>query len=65
MKDGDIMKIDETKFFKNGELKDDKIIAALRQVADDYENGEIIEVKNTLIEIVYAIIDFEESEERR
>lgn len=48
------------KFYKNGELKDKKIVAALRQAADDYENGEILEVKGVLIDIINAITDFEQ-----
>ena len=48
-----------SKFFKKGELQDKKIAAALRQAADDYENGEIIETKDVLIEIINAITDFE------
>ena len=53
------------KFYKNGELKDKKIVAALRQAADDYENGEILEVKGVLIDIINAITDFEADEEAR
>lgn len=47
------------RFFKKGELQDKQIIAALHQAAEDYENGEIIEVKDVLIEIINAITDFE------
>lgn len=54
-----------SKFFKNGELQDKKIVAALHQAAEDYENGEIVEVKDTLVEIINAITDFEDAEERR
>lgn len=46
------------RFFKNGELEDEKIIAALRKAADDYENGEIVEVRNLLMEIVDNIDRF-------
>ena len=52
-----------SKFFKKGELKDKKIVAALHQAAEDYENGEIIEVKDVLIEIINAITDFEQDQE--
>lgn len=51
------------KFFKKGKLQDKKIVAALHQAAEDYENGEIIEVKDVLIEIINAITDFENSED--
>lgn len=52
------------KFFKNGELKDKKIVAALHKAAEDYENGEIAEVKDVLIDIINAITEFEDAEER-
>lgn len=47
------------KFYKNGKLNDEEIVAALAKAADDYENGEIIEVKDVLIDIVIAITRFE------
>lgn len=50
-------------FFRNGELKDRKIIEALHRAAEDYENGEIVEVKDVLIEIINAITDFENEQE--
>lgn len=53
-----------SKFFKKGELQDKKIAAALRQAADDYENGEILEVKNVLIDIINAITEFEQEYEK-
>lgn len=51
------------KFYKKGELQDKKIVAALKQAAEDYENGEIIEVKGVLIDIINAITDFEQDYE--
>ena len=48
-----------SKFFRKGELQDQKIVAALHQAAEDYENGAIIEAKDVLIEIINAITDFE------
>lgn len=51
-----------TKFFEKGNLQDKQIIAALHQAAEDYENGEIIEVKDMLIEIINAITDFEQNQ---
>lgn len=53
------------RFYKNGKLKDKQIVAALRQAADDYDNGEIIEVKGVLIDIINAITEFEDNEERK
>ena len=47
------------KFFNKGNLQDKKIVEALHKAAEDYENGEIIEVKDVLIEIINAITDFE------
>ena len=47
------------KFFAKGELKDDKIITALKRAANDYENGEIAEVHDLLLEIAAAIEEWE------
>ena len=46
------------KFIKNGELDDTKIAIALRKAADDYGNGELIEVRDTLLEIIDANDEF-------
>lgn len=46
-------------FIKNGQLKDEKIVAALRQAADDFENGEIAEVRDLLQDIINAIDEFD------
>ena len=51
----------ESKFYKNGELKDDKIVKALKQAAEDYENGEIAEVRDLLVDIVSAINEWEDN----
>lgn len=45
----------EMRFFKDGELKDKEIVKALQQAAVDYDNGEIVEVRDLLVEIVQAI----------
>lgn len=50
------------KFLKNGHLEDKKIEAALRKAADDYVNGELIEVRDLLLEIINAIDEFADSE---
>ena len=50
----------ENQFYKNGELKDKKIVAALKKAADGYENGEIAETRDILVEIVQAIQEWEE-----
>lgn len=54
---------DSGKLYKNGNLEDKKIEAALRKAADDYENGELIEVRDLLLEIINAIDEFTKSEE--
>ena len=51
------------RFFKNGKLEDKKIQTALRKAADDYENGELIEVRDLLLEIINAIDEYAEIEE--
>ena len=43
------------RFLKDGELKDEGIIKALKDAADDYEDGAISEVRDLLVEIVHAI----------
>lgn len=45
----------DMKFLKNGELQDDEIAEALRESAEDYEDGMISEVRDLLVEIVQAI----------
>jgi hypothetical protein len=37
------------------ELDDEKIVEALTQAAEDYENGELVEVRDLLKEIIDAI----------
>lgn len=44
---------------KNGELKDKKIVAAIKQAADMYENGELVECADQLREIVEVIDMFD------
>lgn len=53
------------RFIKRGELEDERIINALNTAARDYENGELIEVRDLLLEIVAAIDEFTELEDRR
>lgn len=50
------------RFFNKGKLKDKKIVAALSQAAKDYDNGEIAEVRELLLEIVIAIDEWEKAE---
>lgn len=55
------------RFFKNGKLKDKEIESALREAANDYANGEIWEVKETLEAIIRAVeewVEYEYWEER-
>lgn len=49
----------EMRFFKNGQLKDKEIVKALQQAAVDYDNGEIAEVRDLLVNIVQAIDEFD------
>ena len=53
------------KFFKKGELQDLAIIDTLHQAAFDWENGEIAEVKDTLLDIISAIREFERRVEKQ
>ena len=52
----------ESKFYKNGELQDKKIVKALKKAAEDYENGEIAEVQELLLEISAVIYKWEATE---
>lgn len=47
------------RFIGRGGLKDKQIIKALHKVAEDYENGEVAEVRDTLADIVRAIDEFD------
>lgn len=47
------------RYYKNGELKDNEIIASLKKAAEDYENGEISEVKDVIADIWNAISEWE------
>lgn len=49
----------EMRFFKNGQLKDKEIVKALQQAAVDYDNGEIAEVRDLLVDIVQVIDEFD------
>lgn len=48
------------RFFVRGELNDERIVAALKRSARDYDNGDIAEVRDLLLEIVAAIDAWEE-----
>lgn len=45
----------QNNFFVDGELLDCRIMKALKKAVTDYENGEIAEVRDLLMEIVDAI----------
>ena len=49
------------RFLANGQLKDEKIVTTLKLAARDYQNGEIAEVRDTLLEIVAAVDEWEDS----
>lgn len=50
------------KYIKNGELQDKKIVDSIYMAAKEYENGEISETRDRLLEIITAIDDKEEQE---
>ena len=62
---GDLKEGCRMRFFKKGELLDQKIIDTLHQAAFDWENGEIAEVKDTLLDILAAIREFERKVEKQ
>lgn len=48
------------KYLNNdGTLKDKEVVADIRKAADMYENGELIETRDMLLEIINAIDDFD------
>lgn len=49
-------------FYAAGVLDDHGIAAALRKAADDFENGEIVEVHDRLVEITEAIEEWEDAQ---
>ena len=49
-----------SKYLNNdGTLKDREVVANIRKAADMYENGELIETRDMLLEIINAIDDFD------
>lgn len=53
------------KFYSKGELKDKKILEVLKKLPEQYENGEIAEVRDVMEEIVFAIDEFENDYENK
>jgi len=49
-----------SEYYNGAELSDEKIVKAIRQAANDYEDGAILEAKETLMVIIEAIDDFED-----
>lgn len=52
------------RFYKDGMLRDTEIALALVNAATEYENGELLEVRDTLADIVSAIDMFSDKEDR-
>ena len=50
-------------FYSHGKLKDKHIVRALREAADGYEDGAIVEVKEVLAQIYDAITEWEMDQE--
>ena len=55
----------KNKFYSKGELKDKKILEVLKKLPEQYENGEIAEVRNIMEEIIIAIDEFESEYENK
>ena len=58
------MKI-ETIFYKNGALRDKEILESINEAYMLYQQGAIIDVRDIMNEIVYAIDLFIEEEEKK
>ncbi len=50
------------KYIKKGELQDEKVISSLYLAIKEYENGELFEVRDRLLEIVGAIDEWSEND---
>ncbi len=50
-------------FYSHGNLKDKHIVRTLREAADWYEDGAIVEVKEVLAQIYDAITEWEIDQE--
>lgn len=48
-----------------GELQDERITASIYAAKQEYENGEIIEARDRLLEIVAALDEFIDTESER
>lgn len=48
---------------RNGELQDRRIVNAIRRAADVYEDGEIIDAADMLLEVINAIDEWIHKEE--
>ena len=46
-------------------LKDKEIVVAIKQAAEDYENGAIIDARDTLEEIINSIDAFDNDQQRK
>ncbi len=51
------------RYIKNGELQDERILASLEAAKKEYKDGEIIEARDRLLEIIAAIDEFETESE--
>lgn len=47
-----------TKLFENGSLNDEAVLSSIDRARKDYEDGAIIEARDTLLEVVNAVDDF-------
>lgn len=51
-------KEDKMRYIKNGDLQDDEIIASIYMAANEYENGEVMEARDRMLEIIAAIDEY-------
>lgn len=52
------------RYIKNGELQDERIVASIHMAAKEYQNGELIEARDRMLEIIAAIDEFTETESK-
>ena len=43
------------RYIKNGELQDERILASIHRAGEEFKNGEILEARDRMLEIIGAI----------
>lgn len=46
------------RYIKDGDLQDEEIITSIYAAANEYENGEVLEARDRMLEIIAAIDEY-------